>query len=283
MDFILNEESLKGQFADIESFLRSLSANTRCFELIHKNGKNAIYKILDFYKCQVTPDERISDLKKYQYSDELLRFQIQLDQEIQTVPYWDENPMHDMARGYLWKGQDVTATAIAEAAERKAPLLSFAHDLFADRELEVVMSDIVQKVYSVYSPGYLAETCSGPIGLSRLDQLKIRYRDTRIDCTFLEEKYGPDMLEDSEYLMLVLSLDKFISHTSWEDIDRDDGLKYKKYRPSDKEDWFRGSIFQQQTIMKFRFSDVLRAYGYRHKDRFRLLRFERDHKRSNKG
>ncbi len=120
--FYTKRESLKGQFADVEVFLKSLSANTKCFELIHKNGENQIYKIYDFYKCHVTSEEKISDLKKYQYSDELLRFQIQLDQEIHTVPYWDENPRHDMSMRYTWEGKDITATAIAEAAERNVPL-----------------------------------------------------------------------------------------------------------------------------------------------------------------
>ena len=274
---------MKGQFTDIESFLKSLCVNTRCFELIHKNGANSIYKIMDFYKCYITSDKRISDLKKYQCSDELLRFQIQLDQEIRTVPYWDENPRHDMSQGYTWEGKDITATAIAEAAERNAPLLSFELDSFIDKKLKVVMNDTEHTIFSIFSPKCLAEICSGQIGLSRFDQLKIRYENTRIDCTFLEEKYGPEMLEEHEYLMLITSLDKFINHSAWEDIDRDDGLRYKKYTPSDKDDWFRNSLFQRQAIMKFRFSDVLRAYGYRHKDRFRLLRLERNHKKSDKG
>lgn len=274
---------MKGQFTDIESFLRSLSANTRCFELIHKNRENTIYKIVDFYKCRITSEERISDLKKYQYSDALLRFQIQLDQEIQTVPYWDENPRHDISQRYIWEGKDVTATAIAEAAERNAPLLSFASDLFVDKKLDVTMNDTEYTLYSIYSPRYLAEHYFQQIGLSRSDQLRIRYENTRIDCTFLEEKYGPKILEEHEYLMLINTLDKFANHTAWEDIDRDDGLEYKKYKPSDKDDWFRNSPFYRQTIVKFRFSDVLRAYGYRHKERFRLLRLERDHKKSNKG
>lgn len=283
MDFILNEESLKGQFGDIDSFLRSLSANARCFELIHKTGENSIYKICNFYKCQITPKEMISDLKKYQYSDELLRFQIQLDQEIQTVPYWDENPQHDISQKYLWEGTDVTATAIAEASSRHASLLSFQLEPFVDSLLKVEISDTVHTVVSIYSPQYLVEIYSQQIGLNRLDLLKIRYEGTRIDCTFFEQKYGPDMLEEQEYAMLIITLDKFINHATWEDIDRDDGLRYKKYKPSDKNDWFRNSPFQRQTIMKFRFSDILRAYGYRHKDRFRLLRLERDHKKSNRG
>lgn len=38
-----------------------------------------------------------------------------------------------------------------------------------------------------------------------------------------------------------------------------------------------------KTIMKFRFSGRMRCFGYRNGEHFRLLRIERDHKRSNKG
>lgn len=35
--------------------------------------------------------------------------------------------------------------------------------------------------------------------------------------------------------------------------------------------------------MKFRFSKVLRCYGYRKEDKFKVLRLERDHSISDKG
>lgn len=38
-----------------------------------------------------------------------------------------------------------------------------------------------------------------------------------------------------------------------------------------------------KTIMKFRFSSVLRCFGYRKDNRFRILRIERDHKISDHG
>lgn len=91
MDFILNEKSLHGQFEDVETFLKSLKNNIRCFDIIHKKTENRIYKIVDFHKCYITGDKQICDLKYQPNSDELLRFQIQLTEEIYTKPYWDEN------------------------------------------------------------------------------------------------------------------------------------------------------------------------------------------------
>ena len=91
-------------------------------------------------------------------------------------------------------------------------------------------------------------------------------------------------MEKEEYVLLLGTLDKFVRHESWESIGLDDGLEYKKYTPaSDEEDWFRNSVYGNQTIMKFRFSRRMRCFGYRKGNRFRLLRIERDHKKSNKG
>ncbi|MCM1174276.1 MAG: hypothetical protein NC341_04405 [Blautia sp.] len=282
MDFILNEESLKGQFDSIQSFLESLDSNVKCFKLIHKNCENNIYKTSDFYKCYITRDKQISDLKAEPCNDSLMRFQIQLDEEIRTAPYWDEDPEHDISKAYYWNGEDISATSIAEAARRNVPLLSFKSELFTDCRLDVSFESEEYSIASIYSPQYLAGHFSKELSLDGDDLLKIRYEGTLIDCTFLEKKYGSSILEKNEYCSLLSSLDKFIQ-LSWNDIEKDDGLEYKKYKPSSKENWFRNSPFCQQTIMKFRFSDVLRAYGYRHDNRFRLLRLERDHKKSDKG
>ena len=283
MEFILNEESLKGQFDTINDFVESLSSNIRCFALIHQDPENNIYKISDFYKCYITNNRQILDLKSEPCSDELMRFQMLLDEEIHTVPYWDSEPEHDVSKVYRWNGNDVSATAIAEAAKRGIPLLSFRSEHFTDCLLDVSLHSEKYQIVSVYSPKYLAESFSRELKLDRDILLKVRYENTRIDCTFLDGKFGPSILENHEFHLLIISLDKFIQHQSWYDIEKDDGLEYKKYSPSPQNNWFKNTPYQHQTIMKFRFSDVLRAYGYRKNDRFHLLRLERDHKRSNKG
>lgn len=47
MEFILNEESLKGQFTMVQDFLESLKSNIRCFHIIRKSERNTISKIDD--------------------------------------------------------------------------------------------------------------------------------------------------------------------------------------------------------------------------------------------
>ena len=98
MEFILNEESLKGQFTTVQDLLESLKSNIRCFHIIRKSERNTISKIDNFYDCYVTSDIRIRDLHNCPCSDELVAFQYQLEQEIYNLPHWDKNPMHDLSK-----------------------------------------------------------------------------------------------------------------------------------------------------------------------------------------
>ena len=79
MNFILNERSLHGQFESVEDFLKSLSANLKCFGLVCQQAEGKIRKLADFYKCQVTSDIMLGELKQYPRTDELLRMRIAFD------------------------------------------------------------------------------------------------------------------------------------------------------------------------------------------------------------
>ncbi len=232
----------------------------------------------------ITKELRLGDLKQYPKSDELSRFRIALDKEMRTEPYWDMAPAHDCGIP-CWMGEeDMAATAVAEAAALGENLLSFASAVYSDCKLCIKCEGEEYSVISIYSPAYLAECFGEQMGLERDECLKARYAGTRLDCSLLEKEYGAGCLEKEEYLLLVGTLDKFVRHELWESIGLDDGLEYKKYAPSSSaEDWFRNPVYRDKTIMKFRFSSRMRCFGYRKEDRFRLLRIERDHERSNKG
>lgn len=284
MIFYLNERSLHGQFESLDDFLESLRPVIKCLEIIHKIPDMKIYKIKNFYSCQITKEEKIKDLRGYEYSDTLMRLQQSLDKEIYDDPYWDDDPKHNLAEQFLWEGEDVTATSLAEAAVKNASLLSFRSEEFIDKVLKIEDSSKCYEVNSVHTSGYLSREYVKELKLTRKDILLARYRGTRIDCELLEEKYGADILEKSEFELLKSTLDKFVAHNSWSNIESDDGLEYKKYNPSSpKDNWFKGVKYNGKTIMKFRFSDVLRGFGYRKGDSFKVIRLERTHKVSDKG
>ena len=284
MNFILNEKSLYGQFNSTDEFLESLEANLQCFRLVRSQKDGEIRKIADFYKCRITKECSLGDLKQYPRSDELSRLRIALDKEMRTEPYWDYAPEHNYGMAYWMGDEDMAATAVAEAIARQESLLSFDSVVYSDCELCIKCAGEEYSVISIYHPAYLVECFGERMGLERGECLKARYAGTRLDCSLLEKEYGAERLEKDEYALLIGTLDKFVKHESWESIGLDDGLEYKKYTPSStEEDWFRNSVYSDMTIMKFRFSSRMRCFGYRKGERFRLLRIERDHKRSNKG
>lgn len=284
MEFILNEKSLHGQFESIEDFLKSLENNIKCFQIIKKDESNTISKIKDLYKCDITADKKLLDLRECACVDSLLAFQFALEQEIYTLPFWDGDPAHDLNEIYTLENNDVTATGIAEAVEKDQSLVSFASVKYMDRQLTVYKNADAVIVHSMYSPKYLVESVGERLKLDRDDILRIRYENTRIDCSNLEKRFGATCLEQNEFEEVMSSMDKFCKHESWETIDVDDGLEYKKYKPnSPKNNWFNGTMYQHKTIMKFRASSVLRIFGYRKGDIFKVLRIERNHAYSDHG
>jgi len=284
MEVLLNERSLYGQFQSVEEFLKTLKPVVTCINILHDYSDMHIWKTQDFHMCQVTRTERIHDLSKYSGMDELVRFQMSLDREIYDQPHWDLEPIHDLNEEFKWREEDVTATALAEAAVTGNPLLSFAAQEFCDCELTINKGKEEYKVKSVHTPGYLIGEYRDYIHMPREEVLRIRYQRTRVDCSSLETKYGAGTLEREEFQALLSTLDKFVQHTSWESIALDDGLEYKKYKPATvKDDWFNNAKYKGKTIMKFRFGGVLRCFGYRKGDVFRVLRLERDHSISDNG
>lgn len=284
MEFLLNERSLHGQFESTEDFLKSLVPVMKCIEIIRRSSDIGIYKIQNFHECQITGKLKICNLKLNGVSDELLRFKLSLDQEAYKEPYWDRESVHDVSQEFIWNGENVTATSMAEAAVTKNALLSFASDSFYDCVLSIYRREEKFNVPSIHTPKYLLEKFHDILNVDEKYILLIRYEGTRIDCSMLESAYGVSILEKDEFSELLSTLDKFVNHESWESIGRDDGLEFKKYSPpSAKHNWFSGIRYKNKTIMKFRFSKVLRGFGYRTGDRFKLLRLERDHKISDHG
>lgn len=283
MEFILNEKSLVGQYTDLDEFWEAVKENIECFKLILGDQRNQIYKVQDFNQCLITSSQKLCDLRKYS-DDKTVQLQIDLDRVIYDAPYWDIDPLQNLNTSYFCAGEDVSATAIAEAAVRNAPVISFLLDKFVDTKLQITSGQKRFQVDSIYSSRYLVQNYSDFIVLTDIEKLKIRYRNTRLDFSLLEKKCGLERLEKSEYHLLLGSLDKFVAHESFETISVDDGLEYKKYSPaSEKENYFRGTMYSDKTIMKFRFSSVHRVFGYRKGDKFRVLLFERDHSISDHG
>ncbi len=289
MEFFLNEVSLQGQYSSMEDFIKDLADTVRCVKLIKKDPNSVIYKMTDFYNQQVTVNQKLSDLKHTHVTDELMRFQLMLDQEINNEPYWDEDFQQNLENcKYYWEKIDVGGTAMAEAAIRGAHLISFKYEGLVDRIVYISEERKEHKetyeIQSVNSDRYLAKCLGDEIRLSRNDYLNALFHGTRINYSTVEKGFDAGILEKAEYDSLVSTFTKFVEHDSFETIDHDEGLEYKKYKPSRKDkNVFSAAKYRNIQIMKFRFSKKMRVFGYRKEERFCVLRIERDHKISDYG
>lgn len=289
MVFFLNEYSLNGQFETVDEFVNNeLRGIVRCINLIKKNNIIAIAKTIDFCDSMITNECKLVDIDKKRYSDEMTKIRILFANEIYNGPFWDDEFNQNIDALYYWNGKDVSATSMAEAAETNSPLLSFRREGLIDQDVEIekVLNDINNTfvVASAHSEKYLVEKFNNILKIDKLNLLKIMFRDTRLDFSQLEEKYGVDTLDEQEYELLKSTLVKFAAHESFNSIDLDDGLEYKKYTPNQKEkDWFASLKYKDKTIMKFRFSRKKRAFGYRKGEKFFVLRLELDHSVSDYG
>ena len=290
MEFILNECSLIGQYSSMKEFVEELGNVVGCINIIRKNPVNTISKVTNFYEFKITQKEYMYDLKKLISNDDsLISFQLTLDKEVYDRPHWDDECLQNLESSYWWNEQEISATGMAEAAASSSQLLSFNCKGLVDEKIEI--QEIPQKgrkklfnVQSIFSVKYLIETYGSQLGIGRDDILKERYRGTRIDYSTIEEKFGVEELEEIEYLSVRRTLDKVVQHESFITIEQDDGLKYKKYKPSQKEkNWFSSAKYRNKCIMKMRCSDVMRIFGYRKGEQFKVLRIERDHKISDNG
>ncbi|CAC9627344.1 hypothetical protein [uncultured Gammaproteobacteria bacterium] len=94
----------------------------------------------------------------------------------------------------------------------------------------------------------------------------------------LEEKFGFNLLDSIQTNEFINSFNTFDS-MNWSDIEQSIGLEYKPYTG----DWFNNSGHKGKVIKKFRVSKKYRCFGYREVNIFYVLRFEIDHKISDKG
>lgn len=290
MEFILNEYSLNGQYSSMEEFVSELGNAVGCIKAIRKHPTNIITKVNNFYQSKITQQECICDLKRLiSADDELKSFQLSLDAEVYDRPFWDDECMQNIDSSYWWEGRDISLTGMAEAAATSNQLLSFRMDGLVDKTIGIkeIALDGVHNMFdvdSIFSVKYLIKKYGSQLGIGRDEVLKERYRGTRVDYSTIEQEFGAEILEENEYKLLIGTLDKVVQHESFETIGRDDGLEYKKYTPKQKEkNWFSSAKYRNKCIMKIRCSDVMRAFGYRKGEQFRVLRIERNHKISDNG
>ena len=134
MEYVLNELSLCGQYADRERFAtEGVKPLLDVISTLSSFGIRNILKKSTFFDLEVSKGQRLHELTSSRMSASVLAVCSQLS-KMQREPFWDSNPMQDQGKKYFLRRQgeegveedkDVSGTGIAEAYERKGCLISF--------------------------------------------------------------------------------------------------------------------------------------------------------------
>lgn len=289
-EMFINEASLEGQYTDIEEFLEKNTQFIICLNWLRKHPD--VWRVLkksSLYDTKITREKKFHDLKGYRVNTEkstndlLRKLKIEFTRIEEEPPFWDmENIIQSGC--YVVEGQDITNTSLAEAAAREQQVLSFAHERYLDRRLEVLNGLEKKTVDSIHTMRYMAKSSFAQKKIDADTFVKLYFLGTRIIFSKLEEEYGLNLLEKDEIDDCIRNFERFSQAESWEDIYHDRTLVFKEYTPSsDKDNWFRNSPYREKTIYKFRCINPKRCFGYRQGDVFYALRIERNHKISDNG
>lgn len=284
--YFLNELSLNGQFNTVDDFIRGNKGVMECIRWVSKR-ECVIYKKSDFYYSMITQDKSLyCALGGYRPSDgeisDLLRKYKLLLELISANPYWDSEMSPDGDK-YVINGFDLGGSSVEAAARMKGALFSFVESCYSDQRLIVEHEKERVEIYSISSTFMLSEFLRKN-EVKEIDEfVKLRYRDSNLDFSRLESRYGFSQFQKDEIEDCIRTFDRFVN-MSWDQIYEDNAIRFKHYDPSSqKENWFSNSEYNTKNIGKFRCVNPKRCFGYREGDKFYVLRMERDHSISDHG
>ena len=294
MEYVLNELSLCGQYADREQFVTNgIKPLLGVIKTLSSFGVNDILKKSTFYDSEVTKDLRLHDLTKSRMSPAVLAVCSQLS-KMQGEPFWDIDSEQQSGMRYFLRrpevynatvDEDVTATGVAEAYARKGCLISFRNggydgtteqvrredepiyvepaltNLHDKEETEQFLFDSGQIDYQ----GYIMSRYCG----------KLVYDELSIN-------HGLNLVRSTNFRQFFDSFKNFEEY-SWHQIITSDGFDYKEFKKNKNTRSYFSPDMWAKGIHKFRVSQEIRCFGYREGEKFHLLRIDLDHVLSDKG
>lgn len=293
MDYLLNELSLVGQYADSDRFaIDGVKPILGVLKTLADFGVNSVLKKSSFTLLEISPGKPLYELFKTKQRDSVRAVYAQLAR-MQTSPFWDDNSMQEKGKCYFLhrKGSDettevdVTGTGVAESYSRKGCLISFKGAGYDEKTVAVRKEDedgynnpaVVNLHDSNDAEKFLFE--SGAINC----QAYIKSRFCRkFIYDELSEKQGLNLVSSANFRQFFLSFRDFEEY-SWQQIQMSDGFEYK---PFHKNRYTQSSFSNEQWnkgINKFRVNDEIRCFGYREGDKFHLLKIDLNHILSDNG
>lgn len=277
MEIIINELSLSGQFNSEDDFINNLEKLLPIIKLIDEL-KFILLKNHLFLNSQITPNKKLDKIlhSKYSKYSRVRRFKSYLLKLAYNPSYWEEAQKHSCQNDtYVYNSRDICDTSLAEASQRGKLILSFKHNDYDNKKLQIKKNDNNINIVNIFSKDILLDSLYQNNTINALVFCKHKFSNSNLNFERLEIDYGFNQLNKNQTTVFINAFNTF-SASSWADISNSSGLRYKQYNG----DWFGGNY---STIYKFRVSDKYRCFGYRREDIFYILRFEIDHRISDGG
>ena len=294
MDYILNEQSLKGQFANSDNFATDgMKPLLGVIKTLSSIGVNDILKNQNFFNSEVVPGKKWHELMHGRMSD-TVRAMCSLLSKMQGQPYWDLTPCQDLNKRYYIQRAgdddaiveiDVAQTGVAEAFARKGCLISFTGGDYDNNTVYVRCEDELQygenPVMNLHDKEETEQFLfdSGQINFQHY--IKSRFCGKLI-YDELSTDYGLNLVNKNNFREFFNSFRDFEDYT-WQQIITSEGFDYKEFHRNKQtrayftqEQWNKG-------IYKFRITQEIRCFGHRNGDKFHLYRIDLDHILSDKG
>jgi hypothetical protein len=281
MDILINELSLEGQFPTVTDFIyKGLNPFITVLDEIAALDY-ILLKKYDLYNSMITEDKTLHDIligrisREYDQIRKLKRKLAMLFEE----PYWEDDKKHYDYDIYVFNGRKINKSSLAESCERDRVVVSFIHRNFEVLKLQVIKNQEGISIDNLYDKLHFLELMKSRDEIEFEKYIRQRFRGSKLNFAFTSKRSGFGLLNSSEVKNAFLSSFKKFEKMKWDDILKDDGFDYKPYKD---QDLFKRK-YNDKNICKFRTSQKYRCFGYRENDTFFVIRFESDHKLSDKG
>lgn len=294
MEYVLNEQSLKGQFANSDNFdTDGLKPLLGVIQTLSSFGVNDILKKTTFYSSEVSPGKKWHELMNGRMSDAVRAMCSHLSR-MQGEPFWDSAPRQDLSKHYYIQRAgddnaivdvDVAQTSVAEAFARKGCMISFKGGDYDNNKEYVRCEDELQygenPVMNLHDKEETEQFLFDSGQINYQDYIKNRFCG-KLVYDELSTDYGLNLVNKNNFREFINSFRDFEDYT-WQQIITSEGFDYKEFHKNKQtrlyftqEQWNKG-------IRKFRITQEIRCFGYRYGDNFYLCRIDLDHILSDKG
>lgn len=282
---IINELSLNGQFSDSQDFWKNgmppfhkalqdaLSFSIRC-----------LFKKMDFYEAQATPDKTLHDLLKAQEAriiDEARMYKSTLARAINN-PFWDSAPLQDPCAKYMVDETNVSGSSVAEATARPVCLLSFIRSPYENHPITVTKDGEKIEVGNIWKEKQLYSILFERGELPLEKYITTRFSGGKLDFSLIDDSNGFSLIDNENQNEFIDSFCKF-EKLDWNTIMTDKGLDYKTYNKNKRSRHYFSKEQWEKGIKKFRITQRNRCFGYVENGIFYVLRFDLNHELSDVG